>query len=343
MAGIWPGVVSINRQKTTMKKIHTESPRRRRIVLAALLGLALAAQAQSFPTKPVRILVGYSAGGGVDAMARLLAPYLSTQLGQQVVIENRAGAAGLIAGEAVAKAPADGYTLLLGESGLLIAQHLQPSMSFDPLRSFAPVAGLFYSPLMIVAGNNVPAKNAKELLALLKANPGKYSYASSGVGTVQHLGFEMLKGQTGTFVVHVPYRGASQIVPDVIGNQIPLGVVSATAGISQAKAGKLQAVAMMSNVSLPGAENVTPMSDALPGFSVAPRLMLLAPAGTPAPIVERLAEAVRTVLSNPEVIRSANLQGAVPAYLPSAELAADLIRESATWEKTIQEQKITVD
>ncbi len=317
--------------------------RRRAVALAALLGLTITAHAQTFPTKPVRILVGYSAGGGVDTMARLLAPHLSTQLGQQVVVENRAGAAGLIAGDAVAKAAPDGYTLLLGESGLLIAQHLQPNMSFDPIKGFAPVAGLFYSPLMIVAGNNVPAKNAKELVALLKASPGKYSYASSGVGTVQHLGFEMLKGQTGTFVVHVPYRGASQIVPDVIGGQIPLGVVSATAGISQSRAGKLQAVAMMSNVNLPGAESVTPMSDALPGFSVAPRLMLLAPAGTPAAIVDKLTEAVRAALTNPEVIRSANLQGAVPAYLPSAELAADLVRESATWARTIKEQKITVD
>ncbi len=316
-------------------------PRRRAILIASLLGLAVTAQAQTYPTKPVRILVGYSAGGGVDTMARLLAPHLSTQLGQQVVVENRAGAAGLIAGDAVAKAAPDGYTLLLGESGLLIAQHLQPSMSFDPIKSFAPVASLFNSPLMIVAGNDVPAKNPKELIAMLKASPGKYSYASSGVGTVQHLGFEMLKGQTGSFVVHVPYRGAAQIVPDVIGGQIPLGVVSATAGIAQSKAGKLRAVAMMSPVSLPGAENVAPLSDALPGFNVAPRLMLLAPAGTPAAIVERLSEAVRVALANPEVIKSANLQGAVPAYLPSAELATDLVRESATWGKIIKDQKIS--
>lgn len=324
-------------------KIFNALPRRRSILLAALLGLSVTAHAQSFPTKPIKIFVGYSAGGGVDTMARLLAPHLSKQLGQQVVVENRAGAAGLIAGDAVAKADPDGYTLLLGESGLLIAQHLQRSMTFDPIKSFSPVAGLFYSPLMIVAGNEVPARNAKELIALLKAHPGKYSYASSGVGTVQHLGFEMLKGQTGTFVVHVPYRGASKIVPDVIGGQIPFGVVSATAGLSQSKAGKLQAVAMMSKVDLPGAENVTPMSDALPGFSVAPRLMLLAPAGTPASVVERLSEAVGVTLSNPEVVRSANLLGAVPAYMATAELATDLVRESATWGKTVKEQKISVD
>lgn len=315
--------------------------RLRGVLLAALLGLAVTSQAQTYPSKPVHILVGYSAGGGVDAMARLLAPHLSTQLGQQVVVENRAGAAGLIAGEAVAKAMPNGYTLLLGESAMLIAQHLQPSMPFDPIQSFAPVASLFNSPLMLVASNDVAAKNPKELIALLKARPGHYSYASPGVGTVQHLGFEMLKRQAGAFVVHVPYRGAAQILPDVIGGQIPLGVVSATSAIAQAKNGKLKAIGMLSSVQLPGAENVAPLSDTLAGFSVAPRLMLLAPAGTPAAVVERLAEAVRVTLSNPAVIKSANALGAIAAYLPPAELAVDLNRESAGWAKVIKEQKIS--
>jgi len=325
--------------------LSLSSSGRRKLLLAAALGLACvgAAQAQAYPTKPVRILVGFSAGGGVDTMARLLATHLSSALGQQVVVENRAGASGLIAGDAVAKAAPDGYTLLIGESGLLIAQHLQTNMSFDPIKGLAPVAGLFFSPLMIVANNDVPVKNPKELLALLKASPGKYSYATSGVGTVHHLGFEMLKGQSGSFVVHVPYRGAAQIVPDVIGGQIPFGVVSATAGIAQSKAGKLRAVAMMSPVSLPGAENVAPLSDALPGFSVAPRIMLLAPAGTPAAVLERLSEAVRTTLANPEVVQTANRQGAVVAYFGSAALAAELVKESAMWAKIIKDQKITAE
>ncbi len=314
---------------------------RRSVLLAVLLGLTVIAKAQTYPIKPVHIVVGYSAGGGVDAMARLLAPYLATQLGQPVVVENRAGAAGLIAGEAVAKAAPNGYTLLLGESAMLIAPYLQSNLSFDPIKSFVPVAGLFNSPLMIVAGNEVTAKNAKELILMLKANPGKYSYASSGVGTVQHLGFEMFKRQTGAFVVHVPYRGAAQILPDVIGGQIPLGVVSATSAIAQTKAGKLVPIAMMSSVNLPGAENVAPLSDTLPGFSVAPRLMLLAPVGTPAGVVERLSEAVRVSLSNPIVMKSANALGAIPAFLSSAELAIDLTRESAGWAKIIKDQKIS--
>ncbi len=311
------------------------------LVWVVLLSVWLPGHAQTYPNRPLHIVVGYSAGGGVDAMARLLAPYLSAQLGQQVVIENRAGAAGLIAGDAVAKAAPNGYTLLLGESAMLIAPHLQSNLTFDPIKSFVPIASLFNSPLMIVAGNEVPAKNAKELITLLQAHPGKYSFASPGVGTVQHLSFEMLKKQTGTFVVHVPYRGAAQILPDVIGGQIALGVVSATSAIAQSKAGKLTPIAMMSSVNLPGAENVAPLSDTLPGFSVAPRLMLLAPGGTPSAIVERLSEAVRVTLSNPAVIKSANALGAIPTFMTSAELAIDLARESASWAKIIKDQKIS--
>lgn len=322
-------------------KFPYKTIRRHCAVLAALAGLCVVAHAQPYPHKPIRLLVGYSAGGGVDAMARLLSPRLSALLGQQVVVENRAGAAGLIAGDAVAKAAPDGYTLLLGESGLLIAQHLQPQMSFDPLKSFVPVAGLFVSPLMVVAGNDFPAKNPKELVQVLKSQPGKYSYATSGVGTVQHLGFEMLKGQTGAFVVHIPYRGAAQIVPDIVGGQVPLGVVSATAGMAQAKAGKLRALAMMSPVKLPGAEDIAPLSDALPGFSAAPRLVLLAPLGTPPAVVERLGEAVRTVLASPELGQAAALQGAVPAFMAAGPLAVDLRRESAEWGRIVKEQKIT--
>ena len=296
--------------------------------------------AQTFPQRPVRLLVGYSAGGGVDAMARLLAQGLSNVWGQQVVVENRAGASGLIAAEAVSRSAADGHTLLLGESGLFIAHMLQPRSSLDPVKAFVPVAGLFTSPLMVVGSMGFPAHNPQTLLAELKAHPGRYAYATSGVGTVQHLGFEMLKGRTGTFVVHIPYRGAAQILPDIVGGQVPLGVVSATAGLSQSRAGKVKALALMSPVRLPGAEQVAPMSDALPGFQVAPRLCLLAPTQTPAAVVEGLSEAVRTVLEAPDTVASALRQGAVPAYLSAKGMASDLPRELQEWAGIIREQKI---
>jgi len=317
--------------------------RRTALALAAALlaGAAPLAGAQSYPERPIRLLVGYSAGGGVDAMARLVAPRLSALLGQPVVVENRAGAAGVIAGDVASKAAPDGYTLFLADSSTLIAQYMQAKLSFDPIKSFAPVAGLFKSPLMIVGTNDFPARNPKELVAALKAQPGAISFATSGVGTVQHLGFEMMKGQTGTFATHIPYRGAAQIVPDVISGQVPLGVVSATAGMSQAKAGKLRAIAMLSNDKLPGAENVAPLSSAVPGIDVAPRLFLVAPAGTPAPIIDRLGEAARTVMNAPDLAHAAGVLGAVPDFLPAPALAKALTEESARWSKVIRDQKIS--
>ena len=313
---------------------------------ALLAALALAvplAGAQSFPNRPLKLMVGYSAGGGVDAMARMLAQRLPPLLGQQVVVENRAGASGMIAAEAVARSPADGYTLLLGETGMLITSQLQPRAGVDPLKSFAPVAGAFVLPLLIVANNELPAKNPRELVSLLKSSPGKYSYATSGVGTVHHLGFEMMKGQTGAYIVHIPYRGAAQILPDVISGQVPIGVVSAAAGLAQAKAGKVTPIALMNSGKLAGAEQVPALADALPGFDVAPRLMLMAPAGTPQPVLERLNEAVRTVLASADVAQSAAQQGAIAAYVPAAQLAKLLEQETAEWAGVIKARKIGAD
>ena len=324
-------------------------PARRRALCAAMaLGLAgvLAvptAWAQKYPDKPIRLIVGYSAGGGVDAVARLLGSRLSTVLGQQVLVENRTGATGLIAADLVAKAAPDGYTLMMGDSALLIAKLLQPKIAIDPLTSFKPVAGAFISPLMIVTGNDFPAKTPAELVAQLKANPGRFSFATSGVGTVQHLGFEMLKQSTGSFVVHVPYRGAAQIVPDVIGGQVPIGVVSATAAMAQAKAGKLRAVALMNNAKLEGAESVAPLADALPGFDVAPRIFVLAPAGTPNEIVEKLSAAVKTVLDTPEAGTAAAAQGTLRAYATPAQLGKDMADETVRWKRIITEQRIVAE
>jgi tripartite-type tricarboxylate transporter receptor subunit TctC len=320
------------------------NPARRRAILVAgaalLAGRTVRAQ-PAYPARPIRMLVGFSAGGGVDAMARMLAPRLSALLGQQVVVENRAGATGLIAADATAKAAPDGYTMMLADSSLLIAQHLQARMSFDPLRSFMPVANVFMMPLAIVVANDFPARTPQEFVTLLKNNPARYSFGTSGVGTVHHLGFEMLKRRTGTFVVHIPYRGAAQILPDVIGGVVPIGVVSVSAAIAQAKGGKLRTLALMSPARIPGAEDVPTLAEVVPGFSAVPRLYLMVPAGTPAAIVEKLGEATRTVMAAPDMAQAVAQQGAVPAFLPAAPLAADLQAESATWAQVIRDQKIS--
>lgn len=325
-----------------MKARQAIRPARRHALRAmAALGLACAlaapaAWAQKYPDKPIRLVVGYSAGGGVDAVARLLGVRLSAALGQQVLVENRTGATGLIAAEFVAKAPPDGYTLMMGDSALLIAKLLQPKIGIDPLTSFKPVAGAFISPLMIVTGNDFPAKTPAELVKELKANAARYSYATSGVGTVQHLGFEMLKQATGSSVVHVPYRGAAQIVPDVIGGQIPIGM-------AQAKAGKLRALALMNTARLEGAQSVPPLADALPGFDVAPRIFVLAPAGTPNDVVEKLSAAVKSVLDTPEAGTAAAAQGTLRAYATPSQLGKDMAAETSRWKKIISDQHIVAE
>jgi tripartite-type tricarboxylate transporter receptor subunit TctC len=317
---------------------------RRTLLVAAALALAAPlAGAQSFPNRPIRLLVGYAAGGGMDAAARLVGQRLTTLLGQQVLVENRSGASGMIAAEFVAKAPADGYTLLMGESGMLITSQLQPRAGFDPVKAFTPVAGAFVAPLMIIANNNLPVHGPKDLIALLQAHPGKYSYATSGVGTVHHLGFETLKQRAHAFVVHIPYRGASQIIPDVVSGQVPIGVVSAAAGLAQARGGKVRAIALMNTGKLAGAEDIPSMAQALPGFDVAPHLMVLAPAGTPQPVVDRLAGAMRTVMANPELTQAAAAQGLVPAYAPPAAVATLMKQEFADAGRTITAQKISAN
>ena len=231
---------------------------------------------------------------------------------------------------------------MMGDSALLIAKLLQPKIAIDPLTSFKPVAGAFVSPLMIVTGNDFPAKTPAEFVAQLKANPGRFSFATSGVGTVQHLGFEMLKQSTGSFVVHVPYRGAAQIVPDVIGGQVPIGVVSATAAMAQSKAGKLRAVALMNSAKLEGAENIAPLADALPGFDVAPRIFVLAPAGTPNEIVERFSAAVKTVLDAPDAGTAAAAQGTLRAYATPVQLGKDMAEETVRWKRTVSYTHLTL-
>lgn len=305
--------------------------------LAPSLGWAQA----DYPTRPIRLLVGYSAGGGVDGAARLLANQLSLQLGQPVVVENRAGATGQIAADAVAKAAPDGYTLLVGESALMIARALQPAQSVDPLTAFTPVAGLFVTPLVIISNNDFPARTPAELVRELKRNPGKLSYATSGVGTVHHMGFEVLKQETNTFALHVPYRGASQIVPDVISGQVQLGVVSVTAATAQAKAGRVRPLALMSREPVPGAESIRPLADAVPGFNVEPRLFLLAPAGTPAAITAKLSGAVKIALEQPEAARGALAQGLPISFLSTPQLQQSMKEEGTHWLRIVRERKLT--
>ena len=306
----------------------------KRIALAAICVLACCtgqAVAQAYPNKPIRMLVGYAAGGGADALARLTATHLGEALGQQVVVENRAGAGATLAADAVAKAPADGYTLLFGETGLLIAPAVYASLPFDPVKSFTPVGAVCTTPLVVVANPAVPARTTAELVALLKANPGKYSYGSPGVGTVHHLAMELFRKQAGVDYVHVPYKGAAPIMPDLVGGQIPLAIMSAPPALAQAKAGKIKAIALTSPVKLAGAPDWPALADTFPGFDASPRLFVLAPAGTPPAVVTRLDAAIKAMLAKPAVQETLSAQGAAASPASSEELGAWIAAEVRKW------------
>lgn len=293
--------------------------------------LCTGAGAQSYPAKPVRMLVGYAAGGGADALARILAAKLSDPLAQQVLVENRPGAAGTLAADALAKAPPDGYTLYFADTAILIAPSMYAKLPYDAAKSFAPVAGVCTLPLAIVVNASFPANTPQELIAVLRAAPGKYSYASPGVGTVQHFAAEMFKKMAGVNLLHIPYKGAAPIVPDLIGGQVPIAVISASPAIAQARAGRLRAIALTTAQRLPSAPDWPALAETLPGFDAAPRLFLLAPAGTPAVVVRRLNEAVRAVLAAKDLIEGFERQGATTTPSSAEELGSQMGAEVARW------------
>ena len=291
--------------------------------------VASAVHAQSFPAKPIRMLVGYSAGGGADALARLVAQKMSDTLGQQVLVENRPGAGATLAADALAKAAPDGYTLYFADSAILIAPAIYPKLPFDPLTSFSPVGGAVTTPLVVVVNPGIAAKNTQELISLLKSEPGKYSYGSPGVGTVHHLAMELFKKQAGVNIVHVPYKGASAIVPDVISGQLPIAIMSAPPALAQSKAGRLRPIALTSPVKFAGAPDWPALADTLPGFDAAPRLFILAPAGTPSGVISVLNNSLKTSLT--ALTDAFAAQGAAADYSTPQELGQRIADEVRKW------------
>jgi tripartite-type tricarboxylate transporter receptor subunit TctC len=277
------------------------------------------ATAQDYPSRPVRMLVGFPPGGAMDAVARVLSPQLSNLLGQQFVVENRAGAAGAIAADALVKAPADGYTLLLAESGTLIVPSMNPKAAYDPARSMP------------------------ELIAALKADPGKHSYASPGIGTLQHLAFELFRRQAGVDAVHVPYKGASAMMPDLMSGQVAIAVISAAVAIPQSKSGKIRTLAVTTPQRLPTAMDVPALAETLPGFNAAPNVFVVAPVGTPPAIVQRLATAVRKAVSSKDVEEHFARLGATLLPLGSAELGAQIVREVKQWAAVVKDAGIKIE
>jgi tripartite-type tricarboxylate transporter receptor subunit TctC len=301
------------------------------LIGAMALALSTGALAQAYPSKPIRMAVGIAPGGGLDASARIVATKLGETLGQQIVVENRAGAGGTIAAASVASAPPDGYTLLYGASSLLISPALYDKLAFDPVKSFTAIGSVASDPLVIVVNPAVPAKGTAELISLLKANPGKYSYGSPGVGSIHHLGMEMFGQQTGTQLVHVPYKGAAGYLPDVVSGTLPMAVASVAAALPQAKAGKLRVIAITGASRLSFVPDWPIIAEVLPGFDVASSQFLLGPAGMTGDVVTRLNEALRTTLNSEDTKKAFAGHGGTPQYSTPEALAARIRAEAPRW------------
>jgi tripartite-type tricarboxylate transporter receptor subunit TctC len=310
------------------------------IVGALLLVFALDGFAQEYPSRPVRLLVGFPPGGGMDSIARVVAPKLAELLGQPFLVENRTGAGGALAADALVRAAPDGYVLLLAESGTLIVPAINPKAAYDPVKQFAAVGGVCALPLALVASPSFPAANAQELIAALKANPGRYSYASPGVGTLQHLAFELFMRSAGVKAVHVPYKGATAMLPDLMSGEVPIGIISALVAVTQAKSGKIRALAVTSAQRLPNAPEIPALAETVAGFEAAPNVFVVAPTGFSS---EKLSNALRQTVASTEVQESFARQGATPMPAQPAELAARIAAEVRRWSAVVKDAGIKAE
>ncbi|GAB3493676.1 tripartite tricarboxylate transporter substrate binding protein [Curvibacter fontanus] len=321
-------------------------------LLAVLLLAATAAQAQTastgsgqaYPSKSVRIVVPFAAGGPADNYARFIGQRLGEALGQSFVVDNRPGAGSIIGTDLVAKAPADGYTLLMMSNTHTVNETLIPSKPFVLLRDFVPVAPVNYSDLLLVTHPSLPVKNLQDILKLAKDKPGKYNYASSGPGTPYHMAGELFKSMAGIYLVHIPYRGSSGARADIIGGQVDMMFDAVTTMAEQARAGKVRAIATSGRQRSAVLPDVPTLAEAgLPGYEASIWLGLMAPRGTPPAIVSQLNEAVSKIVSQTEVRQLWAKQGATPMLMSPQEFDKYMREDIAKWARVIQSAGIKAD
>lgn len=323
----------------------------RRHLLAGAGAVALStatgeAGAQSgYASQPVHILVGYAAGGGVDIIARLLQEPMKAALGQPIIVENRAGASAMLATGAVAKAAPDGYTLLACASGEVAINHFlfKEKMAYDPAKELVPIALVGIVPCVVVVGEATPVHNPKELIAYIKANPGKLSFSSSGIGNPQQLAGELMNTMAGTQVLHVPYRGSAPAVTDVATGAVTMSFSSLAAALPLMQAGKIRAVAVTSRERMPQLPDVPPLSEGAPGlagYELLNWFAIFGTAGTPPEIVARLNGIINTALNDPAISEKLLPQGIVPKPLHVAEFKAFVDAERAKFGKIVEQANI---
>ena len=324
---------------------HFSSPARA-ACLAGLLSAALAglAPAAEFPERSVRIVVGFSAGGTTDVAARIIAKELSDDLGQSFVVENKPGAGSNIGAESVARAKPDGYTLYMVAVTSAINQTLYKNLSFDIVKDFSPVALVIKVPNILVVNPSLPVKSVQELVAYLKANPGKVSFASSGSGTSIHMAGELFKIQAGVDAMHVPYKGSAPAVTDLIGGQVHFMFDNMPSAWPHVQAGKLRALAVTTSERSKSAPDLPTMAESgFKDFDVSSWFGLIAPAGTPADVVDKLNAAVQKALDKPEVQKRFTDLGAVWQHTTPAEFGAFIKSEVDQWRTVVQASGAKVD
>ncbi len=318
----------------------------KRLALLLLgLGFCLAAAAQSFPTKPVRIIIGFPAGGPLDQHARLLADKLQAALGQPVLIDYKAGAGGTVGAQEVMKAVPDGHTLLLANTGtLVINPALYSKLPYATLRDFVPVARTAMQPLALLVNPKVPVTTLKEFIDYARARPGQINYGSAGNGGISHLVPEMFKTATGLYLVHIPYRGSAPAFTDLMAGQVQFMAESIPQAASYHKQGKVRALAVTSRERNPALPDIpTVIESGLKGFEVVGFYGFLAPAGTPREVVAKLSDAFGQVLSQPDLRQRMISQGADPAYLGAADFARFLAAEMPRWATAVQKSGAKLD
>jgi tripartite-type tricarboxylate transporter receptor subunit TctC len=303
------------------------------MVVAAM---ASAVQAQEFPTKPVRILVPFPAGGAVDIIARLMSTDMATSLGTSVIVENRPGASGNIAFDAVAKAPGDGYTLIMASASLAINKSLIKSTPFDPRKDFTPIALVAMVPSVLVVNKDLPVNTVQELIAHGKANPGQLNYGSNGNGTTQHLAATMFSLRSGVGITHVPYKGVDQLLPDLVSGRIQLSFNNVASMQTQLKAGNIRALAVGREQRWAGMPQIPTYAEAgIGGLEYASWVGLLGPAGLPPAVLDKLAKAVTVALANPQTRERIDAGGNELKSSSPAAFGVFFNQEIDNWAKAI--------
>jgi tripartite-type tricarboxylate transporter receptor subunit TctC len=318
-----------------------------RVGVALGLASGLAARAQAWPSKGITLIAPYPAGGGVDTVARLIGERLAQRLGQPVNIENKPGAGATLGATALARSPADGHTLMLGSIvDYAIAPHVHKSLPFDMARDFVPVVEVGYGTVGLIVNADVPAKTLRELIALAKSKPGELSFASSGLGGLQHLNAEMFKQMAGVDLVHVPYKGTAQFLPDLISGRVPMSIDSIPAHLPHIRSGKTRALAVASRTRSSALPDVPTFAEAgLPGYETATNYALFAPTGTPAAVVAQLNRETNAVLSMPEVVDKLTTMGAVITGGSTDTARGRVTAENEKWAGVIRRGnlKLTTD